>query len=361
MAEVAGKRVSVHNLHVFRNFEQDAELNTQETWLSTVAAHLEDRGLHVTITEDLSATGDAVLSIRTGTKSQRLRATFRSRASPPVVAALAPARTKHQVLLIVEHLSPANIEACRRLGLACADLDGNMYLHLGATHVEVAGRPRKQSGSHMSSSPLMTRSGVQLVFVLLADPTMVDLPMRALAEASGTALGSVSVAFRELSAQHYVSTRDDERRRLHRTGHLLDRWVEGYRLRLFPRLTVGSYATDAGRWWTSADTALRRVGAQWGGETAAWHADRRLLPAQGVIYATALPTRLLAKFRMRKADMAAANVVVRRRFWNVSAWEEAITVPAPLVYADLLASDDPRQIEAAVQLRMTDEVLRRLD
>jgi len=351
---------------MFNNSERSPGLN-ECSWLDVVVAHLRERDLDVKITQESVATRDAVLTISTRSEEHTLTAEFKSKASPAMVAALATATTttEHRVLLITEHLTTATVQACRSMGLACTDLDGNMSLRLGAVQIEVEGRPRRLSKdlapAQSASSQLMTRSGVQVLFVLLSDPTTVNLPMRDLGRASGTALGSVSAIFRELAAENYLSTRDNGLRHLHRTAHLLDRWVEGYRLRLHLKLTLGSYETDTVRWWTSADAAIRNARGQWGGETAAWHMDRHLLPSRGVVYAHDTPIRLLADFRMRKTSMSAASVAIRRKFWHVAAWDESITVPSPLVYADLLASDDPRQTEAALRLRMTDELLRRLE
>ncbi len=349
---------------MFENSEQHGNLNARR-WLDAVADRLRQHDVDVRIEVPEGQGLDAALVISAGGKRHKLAAQITPKASPAIVAALAANAKDHRVLLITDHLGTATIQACRRTGMACADLDGNMYLHLGAVRIDVGGRPRTVSKDLVpvrgASSALTTRSGVQVLFVLLADPASVDLPMRDLAAASATALGSVSTVFRELTAQNYLSTRADGRRQLHRTARLFDRWVEGYRVRLHPKLAIGSYQTDTARWWTSADVAIRKAGAQWGGETAAWHMDRHLLPAQGVLYADAIPTRLLAQYRMRPPREASANVALRRRFWNVADWNKSVTVPSPLVYADLVASEDPRQVEAAVRLRETDDVLRRLD
>ena len=338
-------------------------------WLDAVADRLREHDVDVRIEGPGRRGPGAALVISAGGKRHKLAAQITPKASPAIVAAIVAAlgasAKDHRVLLVTDHLGTATIQACRRTGLACADLDGNMYLHLGAVRIDVEGRPRMLSKDLVpvrgAASALTTRSGVQVLFVLLADPASVDLPMRDLAAASATALGSVSTVFRELTAQNYLSTRADGRRQLHRTARLFDRWVEGYRVRLHPKLAIGSYQTDTARWWTSADAAIRKAGAQWGGETAAWHMDRHILPAQGILYADATPTRLLAQYRMRPSGEASANVALRRRFWNVPDWNKSVTVPSPLVYADLVATEDPRQVEAAVRLRQTDELLRRLD
>lgn len=69
----------------------------------------------------------------------------------------------------------------------------------------------------------------------------------------------------------------------------------------------------------------------------------------------------MATLRLRRDTGPDATVELRQRFWDVPALSEAATVPAPLIYADLLADGDPRLVEAAAELRKNDDDLRRLD
>lgn len=349
---------------MFRKIEHNRKVNDR-LWVDVVIGNLRSRDLQATVVDDADGTADATIAIKAGGRRYTRQVEVKAPAGPATLRTIASRLpTLRRVLVITDHLTAAAIETCRDLGLACADLDGNMYLHLGATHIEVEGRPRTRSKelaqpAH-TTSQLMTRSAAQLVFLLLADPLTIEFPMRDLARASGTAVGSVSTLLRELSAQGYLSTLPDGRRRLHRTAQLFDRWVEAYRVRLHSRLDAGYYQTDTPHWWTGAESAVREANAQWGGETAAWYLDRHLRPARGVVYAATIPTGLLRTFRMRKADPDTANLVLRHRFWDMPAWQQFHTVPTPLIYADLAAGDDPRLAEAATRLRDTDELLRRL-
>jgi hypothetical protein len=58
---------------------------------------------------------------------------------------------------------------------------------------------------------------------------------------------------------------------------------------------------------------------------------------------------------------ADASLLVRRRFWRLPDDERTLTTPTTLVYADLVAAADPRQIEAAQTLRTHDDLLRDID
>jgi hypothetical protein len=60
------------------------------------------------------------------------------------------------------------------------------------------------------------------------------------------------------------------------------------------------------------------------------------------------------------AANGSGNVHLRQRFWRASD-EASWVVPSTLIYADLLASGDPRQREHADRIRATDDRLTRLD
>lgn len=190
----------------------------------------------------------------------------------------------------------------------------------------------------------------------MADPNLVAATYRELARASGVSLGTVHWVWNELEVAGYGTTAP---RGLYRTRNLLDRWVEAYSLDLSPRLNLARFDATDPTWWRKADDALRSSNAQWGGETAVHRLDRRLLPKRAVIYASEVPKKLAVEFRFRKAE-GEGGVEVRQRFWNLPV-DPSLTVPTPLIYADLVASADPRLAEAAANLRKTDALLQRLD
>ncbi len=88
--------------------------------------------------------------------------------------------------------------------------------------------------------------------------------------------------------------------------------------------------------------------------------NSHLRPGKAVVYASTLPRRLIIGHRLRKSGVD-GNVEIRERFWNFPQPSSQLTVPTPLIYADLVASADPRQLEAAAYLRDHDDLLRRLD
>jgi hypothetical protein len=87
---------------------------------------------------------------------------------------------------------------------------------------------------------LQTRSGLQVLFVLLQEPTATELSYRELATQSGVALGSVAGIMAELKRKGYLIRRRDGWQLVGRRA-LFDLWVSGYSERLRPMLVMGRF------------------------------------------------------------------------------------------------------------------------
>ena len=139
---------------------------------------------------------------------------------------------------------------------------------------------------------------------------------------------------------------------------LLDRWVEAWPEKLKPKYLLGAFAADDPYWWNAVE--LGKLGGYWGGETAAAKYTDYLKPKIATVY---LPeekrAQLMRDARLRKATDGtgdtAGTVLIYRPFWPkeftaLYAKEERGLVHPILVYADLIATGDPRNMEVARRL-----------
>jgi hypothetical protein len=322
--------------------------------LDTAVRHLTAAGLEVT-------RADSGLRIAGPAGAELYRVEVRSRVAAGTAAAL---RGGHhgRILIVTGYVPEPVAESWRREDISFVDAAGNMYLRGRGILVDIRGHRRPAAPQPAQpGKPLRAfqPSGLKILFALLADPQLVGATYRDVAAATGTSLGTVQWVLKELEETGYLSP-DPGARRLHRVRELFQRWVEAYPLYLHPRLLLARFDAPDPDWWRGADDALREVGAQWGGETAAHHLYRRLRPGRAVVYAREVPRRLALDFQLRKAE-GEGDVEIRQRFWRLPDEQPGLTVPSPLVYADLIASAEPRQLEAAAHLREQDALLRRLD
>jgi hypothetical protein len=329
--------------------QQDSEL------LDYALAHLADAGLAVS---KVSPDEGNDLHLRFGDRTYVYEIQLKRKISPASAQVNRPSRGRRP-LLVAPHVSDRVGEALREQGVNYVDSVGNMYLREDGLLLDVRGRRGPTTplpGAHDRPLRAFKSSGLKVVFALLADPELVTVPYREIAQASGVSLGTVHWVLTELEVAGYATTVP---RQMYRTRTLFDRWVEAYTFDLWPRLTLARFDAPDPAWWTGADDALRAAEAQWGGETAAHRLNPHLRPKRAIIYAPDVPKRLATEYRFRRSD-GEGGVEVRQRFWHLPS-DPSLTVPTPLIYADLVAAADPRLAEAAVDLRESDALLQRLD
>ena len=265
------------------------------------------------------------------------------------------------VLVLAPHVPDDAADALSARGAEFVDGAGNVRLAWEGMSLDVRGRrPRTTAAPRRdpSAARAFTRSGAQVIFALLSWPEMVTRPVREIAAASATAVGTVHAVMSALVGAGYVYE-SGSGAGLNRAGALLDRWAEAYAVGLARKLELGSFAlADPGRLAELEEAAFGQ-GALLGGECAGARIDRHLRSTTATLYVEETPAELVARFRMRRDD-ADGTVHFRRRFWPQRD-PGAVLVPSPLVYADLVSSGDPRQREHAERIRRVDDRLVELD
>jgi len=195
-------------------------------------------------------------------------------------------------------------------------------------------------------------AGLKVVFVFLCERNLVNAPYREIAKTADVALGTVGWVIGNLKTKGYlVETRGEKKRRRRRLvdrKKLLDKWVEEYNAKLRPALIIGRYTAPQDYWWRNTD--IRNYGALWGGEVAAARLTGYLKPETATIYAKEMPNQLMRDTKMRNDPNG--NVEIMRQFWDDrfnpdNQNEHPGIAPLIIVYADLLATGDARNIETA--------------
>lgn len=261
-------------------------------------------------------------------------------------------------LLVAPSLKEPLARQCRELELPFLDGQGNAFLKDKDLLIVVSGQ--RQAKARVGGQRLMaagkasTASGARLVFALLSKPALITGTSQTLQAASAVALGSVPSVLGDLEQQGLL-------RRLGwgkgcavlHWGLLLDRWAADYPRILRPKLRSLRFRSPGhGLWWKQVDPQV--FGGQWGGEVAASQLGSVLVPERSMLYLQPEAMRLglaqLVKTEGLRSDPE-GDVDVVEAFWsNERLGLAGPTVPIPLVIADLLASLDTRNIEAAQEL-----------
>jgi hypothetical protein len=263
-------------------------------------------------------------------------------------------------VLITPYLTAELADHCRKnLDLQFIDTVGNAYLRAPGLYVFVKGERPPTREKPLGARGGGTATALRVVFALLCKPELLNAPYRDIVEAAGVALGAVGWVFFDLHGRGYIAGGLHKRnRQLLEPDRLLDEWVTNFPLKLRPKLNPRRFQAADPRWWEQAQLG---AGAYWGGEVAAAKMTGHLKPATYTIYLrpdadqAMIPT--LAKEHRLRADPK-GNVEFLDAFWNFQMKVEDLNiVPPVLVYADLMATLDARNLNVAKQIR--DEYIKR--
>lgn len=250
-------------------------------------------------------------------------------------------------MLVTDYVTPAVAEKLKDLDIAFVDTAGNAYLHRPPVLIWVAGRKPATTQQRFRAGRAFQPTGLKLIFALLCRPDLVNTGFREIAEFAGVAHGTVGLVLGDLREMGYLVETGNTRtrvRRLRDSQKLLTQWAEAYARTLYPQLPIGRYQAAEPDWWKKLDAAKYKV--LLGAEPAAAIATHYLHPGVVTLYAQETPARLMADYRLRKAEEG--NIELRRRFWPFDhKWEYPALTPPVLIYADLLATGDARCIETA--------------
>ena len=261
-------------------------------------------------------------------------------------------------LLVADYVNPNLANRLRDAGVQFIDAVGNAYLNEKKFYIFVKGnRPSSSHASPRKTSRAFNASGLKLIFSFLIEPKLVGETYRKMGEVSGVSLGAIGWVLNDLKDKGYVREHGRKgSRTLELPMDLLDRWAEAYPEKLLPELNMGLFQARYKVPWKNIKPEA--FGGCWGGEVGASLLDNYLSPAQGTLY---IPRdklkKLVIEHRLRKSPDITANSLetlqIYEKFWNDdldTAHQNSGVAPDILVYADLLASGDPRNLEAAERL-----------
>jgi hypothetical protein len=264
-------------------------------------------------------------------------------------------------LLVADYVNPNMAERLRDAGLQFIDTAGNAFLNEKNLFVFIKGN--RMRASH-SSTRRITRafntSGLKLIFSFLLEPRLVEGTYRTMAAASGVSLGTIGWILNDLKEKGYVQEYGKKHTRsLAAPIELLDRWAEAYPEKLLPILEIGLFKSQFSMPWKDIDPSI--VDGCWGGEVGASLIDNYLSPEQGTLYLPKNSVRdLVMKYRMQRVTSntitTSDTIRICEKFWHGSPEisgkhnKQCNVAPDILIYADLLASGDPRNLEAAERI-----------
>jgi hypothetical protein len=282
----------------------------------------------------------------------------------PDMSATAALQAAHAVpadvplLVIGPRVHGSSAETLRTKGIWYVDEAGNAYLRHHALIVDVRGRRGLASttqSQRLKAGPTnpFTPKRARVVLALLSEPGLADAQYREIADRSGVSLGMTKGTMDTLEIAGFVE-QIGARRRLIRGGELLDLWASAYPGGLGRANTLLVARGDVES-WSPPDGIEIAVSGEQALPGAIRHPETLVLYIDSGGQRRPLSDLMLSN---RWHSDPHGNAIIRELFWrNLPPISNVGTAPPVLVYADLLASHEPRQIEVAREMRNHDERL----
>ena len=250
-------------------------------------------------------------------------------------------------ILVTRQVSEIMADKLRGAGIQFMDEAGNVFINQPPLYIFIKGNRSPALRKVAVIGRVFKQTGLKVLFVLLCNPGQENQPYRIIAAKAEVALGMVNWVMHELKELGFllvVGKGRGRKVRLINKERLLERWITAYAEQLRPKLTLGRYRGAAG-WWKEA--ALDPGRALWGGELAAAKLTGYLNPQEATIYAEDESlAAVLIQHKLRKDP--AGDVEILRHFWRQDAVPPNGDMVHPLlVYADLMATGNQRNIETA--------------
>lgn len=258
-----------------------------------------------------------------------------------------------KTLLVSSPLSQDMANRCRELGVQFLDTAGNAYINDGTgTYIYVTGRRGREEARAAANNATMTPAALKMMFAFLAEPSLLNAPYRDISNRAMVSTGAIGKVFETLEVRHLIGTTTGGRRMIRSPRLFLDEWASGYVSRLKPKLKKYRFATDDLHKFRNYWSPEMRSSA-WGGEVGATYLTKHLQPEECTVYISMEDPNalrdLVKEFRLRTDPNGRVEVV--QAFWNSDYFFEWFpTVPPHLIYADLLATHDSRNIAVAQQI-----------
>jgi hypothetical protein len=313
-------------------------------------------GLHIEVTkyEALNIQADAIIQVEINNKNYDFVVDVKNVDRFTTIAQVKYrlAAFKLAPLLIAPKLTDAAANNCKELGLNFIDLAGNAYIKEPDFFILIKGQKTNQDNkhNHLRGTKTLTPTNLRMVFALLCNPEMLNAPYREIAKVAGIALGAVGWAFDDLAARALTLGDGKKNNRvLIQQEKLIQEWVTNYPIKLRPKLNPKRYKANNLDWWKNLE--VKKYAAQWGGEVAADRLTHYLKPNFYTLYLHGNDIKkhlnqLIIENRL--VPDPNGDIELLEAFWD---FDDADflpeTVPTLLVYADLIASNDPRNLETA--------------
>ncbi len=253
-------------------------------------------------------------------------------------------------IVVAPYINPNMADRLKDMEILFLDMAGNAYFNEPPIFIFIKGNRPNETQHKKQVTRAFQTTGLKVLFALICNPELIDAPYREIAKDANVALGNIGWILNDLTEKGYVVDLGEKGRRLVERKKLINRWVEAYPEQLKPKLFIGRYKPAVENWWLDAKTNIpmnnKKFEVFWGGEPAAARLTNYLKPELYTAYIKGNPNWFVLENKLKKDPQGTVELL--KVFWDFEIkGVQPNLAPPLLVYADLLATSDARNIEAA--------------
>ena len=245
-------------------------------------------------------------------------------------------------LLITEYVNPALMETMENNQINFIDTAGNALIKVRPLFIKIKGNRLNEENKTTALPRTFNTEVLKTIFALLCNPGIERNPIREIVEYAGATIGTVHRTVKELEKQGYLLNQATLGNKLINKEALFKEWVILYPEKLKPKYLIDRYQINEDQ---IDNLQLENYNALWGGEEAAARITNYLRPFIYTIYIGNRQGEFILKNRLRKDPKG--KLILMKKFWNFDNHDYPGMTHPILIYADLLATGDPRNIETA--------------
>lgn len=241
-------------------------------------------------------------------------------------------------LLIAKHIFPKVKEELHQKKIAYLEANGNIFLKTKKMYLFVDTQKAIDTEKGQSNRAF-TKTGLKVLFYLLQNRENINLTQREIAKDTEVALGNIPLIIKGLQESGYLIPLNKREYVWKNRRDLLDRWIKEYGTTLKPTIRKGQY-THQGDW---KKIKLNNQLTVWGGEPAADMTTNYLRAETLTLYTQENRMNLIKNYKLTPNPNG--DIEALEMFWKQNKNQQ--TVPAILIYADLILEGSKRNRETA--------------
>lgn len=245
-------------------------------------------------------------------------------------------------ILIADYIPKAVKKYLKKTNQSYLDTTGNAFITDKKALVIYIETNKDSPIFSKKSNRAFSKSGLKIIYQILIDPHILNKPYRYIGEVSQVSIDTVRLVLKDLLRDKYIVRVNEKEFKLINKEQLLQEWTTYFNKVLRPKLNQRNFKPIS----KNIRLSVPLLNTSLGGELAAEYLSDHLIAESAIIYTTESFFELAKSAEWVPATDGTITLI--EQFWTEKELSNSQKIVPPiLVYADLLNTPSPRNLETA--------------